>query len=118
MISPAAVLLAELSQRGIQLQAHGDRLRYRPRNSVCADLAERMKTYKADLLAMLRATGPRAEAARMIRSARQAGDRDLAVTLRDAWRERVAICEIEGGLTPEEAEKVAEKNLKEVLVKW
>jgi len=46
-------LLADVTRRGIELVADGDRLRYRPRSAVTADLAERLKTHKAELLAIL-----------------------------------------------------------------
>ena len=46
-------LLAELNQRGITIEAHGDRLRYSPRSAVTPDLAQRMKAHKAALLAIL-----------------------------------------------------------------
>ena len=49
----------------------------------------------------------RRQAARLIRVARRAGDTRRAVALRDAWRERLAVCEIEGGLCKPEAEPVA-----------
>ncbi len=113
-----ALLLAELTRLGIQLQVHGDRLRYRPRDALTAELAERVKAHKPNLMAILRVTGPRVEAARMIRQARQTSNRDLAVALRDAWRERVAICEIDGGLSQEVAEAVAKKELKNILHLW
>ena len=49
----AADLLAELDRLGIRLEADGQRLRYRPREKVTADLAGRMKMHKAELLALL-----------------------------------------------------------------
>ena len=51
----AVDLLADLAQRGIELQAHGDRLRYAPRSEVTPDLVDRMKAHKGELLAILRA---------------------------------------------------------------
>lgn len=50
----ATQLLADLSWHGIELVAHGDRLRYRPRLAVTPDLAERLRTHKPELLAILR----------------------------------------------------------------
>lgn len=50
----AADLLAELDALGIQLEADGERLRFRPRERMTADLAGRMKTHKAELLAAVR----------------------------------------------------------------
>ncbi len=52
--APAAALLIELTRRGIELQAHGDRLRYRPRSVLTPELAERVRAHKAALLALLR----------------------------------------------------------------
>ena len=50
----------------------------------------------------------RDQAARLIREARRnASDDGKAVALRDAWRERLAICTMDGDLSVEEAERVA-----------
>lgn len=49
----AADLLAELDALGIQLEADGEHLRFRPREKVTADLAGRMKAHKAELLAVV-----------------------------------------------------------------
>lgn len=46
--------LAELDALGIQLEVDGERLRFRPREAVTANLARRMKAHKAELLALLR----------------------------------------------------------------
>lgn len=48
----------------------------------------------------------RLQAARIIRKARKY-DSLKAIILRDAWRERVSICVIDGGMTEAEAELVA-----------
>lgn len=48
-----AELLAELDALGIQLEADGDRLRFRPREKITADLSARMKAHKGELLALL-----------------------------------------------------------------
>ena len=50
----ATQLKADLDRLGIQLVAHGDRLRYCPQSAVTPDLAHRMKAQKAQLLAILR----------------------------------------------------------------
>jgi hypothetical protein len=52
----AVHLLADVAQRGITLEARGDRLRYHPRSALTPDLAERLKAHKAELLALLRPT--------------------------------------------------------------
>ena len=170
--NPVAILLVQLARQGIELQAAGDRLRYRPRSAMTPDLAERLKALRDDLLAALRAcdaeadpdmvtptatymaeerrmladatprlratldavkatfadtggatmldvrpdlTWPRRRAARLIRAARRAGDHNRGVAMRDAWRERVAICQIDGVLALTEAERVAIAELDEDL---
>ena len=50
--TPAA-LLAELTALGIELQAHGDRLRFRPKAAMTAALVARVKVHKLGLLALL-----------------------------------------------------------------
>jgi hypothetical protein len=52
-------------------------------------------------------TWNRNQAAQLIRKERRNGARGRAISLRDAWRELLAICEIDGGLTPEDATRVA-----------
>jgi hypothetical protein len=57
--APIAMLLAELARRGIQLEAQGARLRYRPRSAMTPELAERVRAHKPGLLAVLQeACGP------------------------------------------------------------
>jgi hypothetical protein len=51
--TPLELLLADLAARGIEVQAHGDRLRFRPPNAVTPDLVQRLKTHKAELLVQL-----------------------------------------------------------------
>jgi hypothetical protein len=51
--SPVSELLAELDALGIQLEADGERLRFRPREAVTMDLAGRMKMHKPELLALV-----------------------------------------------------------------
>lgn len=50
----AAALLTALVRRGIELQARGDRLRYRPRSALTPGLVERIRAHKPELLALLR----------------------------------------------------------------
>ena len=53
-------------------------------------------------------------AARLIRDARGADD-GRAVALRDAWRERLAVCTMDGELSERDAETVAAKELKSMI---
>lgn len=52
-VDTPAALLAELAALGIELRAHGDRLRFRPQTAMTPELAARVKAHKPDLLAML-----------------------------------------------------------------
>jgi hypothetical protein len=114
--APVEMLLAELTRRDVELRADGDRVRFRPLAAVTPDLAERLRQYKAEVLAVLRAaTGPAAEADALIRGVRAHGDADLAEVLAEVWYERLAICAEDGGLIPADAEAVALKQLHTML---
>ena len=58
----AAELMVDLIRLGIRLEAHGDRLRYHPRSAMTPDLAERLRTHKAELLVILRPKAPEVDA--------------------------------------------------------
>ncbi len=49
-------LLMDLAYLGIQLEANGDWVRYRPRSSMTPTLANRIKANKGELLEKLRGT--------------------------------------------------------------
>jgi hypothetical protein len=49
--------------------------------------------------------------AKAIRDARATGNHDRAIALGDAWRERIAICIVDGGLGIAEAEMVASEEI-------
>ncbi len=49
----AAALLAELTRQGIELQARGNRLRYRPRAALTPELVEQVRARKSELLSLL-----------------------------------------------------------------
>ncbi len=53
MPAPIVELLTELDRRGVELRACGEKLRYRPRSALTPELAQRVKAYKPELLAML-----------------------------------------------------------------
>ncbi len=50
-----AAILSDAVRLGVELQAHGDKLRYRPRDRMTPDLADRLKAHRGDVLALLRA---------------------------------------------------------------
>jgi len=54
----AVEILADLAQLGVQLKAHGDRLRFFPRSAVTTEMAERLRSHKHELLAVLRVPAP------------------------------------------------------------
>ena len=56
-MTTAAQLLTELQALGVTLAADGDRLRFRPGTAVTPELLARLRTHKAELLAMLARTG-------------------------------------------------------------
>jgi len=53
----ALELLADVTRRGIELVAHGDRLWCHPRSAVTPDLLAGLRTHKPALLALLRDVG-------------------------------------------------------------
>ena len=61
---------------------------------------------------------PRLQAAELIREARRAGDRGRAIAMRDTWRERLAICEIDGSLPTEDAQRISLKELCNTYLTW
>lgn len=114
--NPLGSLLADLADKDIELQAHGDRLRFRPQTAVTPNLAERLRVHKPRLLAILQApAGPAADARAIMTQVRADGDEDLAEALAEAWEERLAICTADGGLTLAEAEIVALEQLRNIL---
>ncbi len=52
-IDSVDALLIELTRRGIELRAHGDRLRFRPQSAMTPELVERVMVHKLALLAVL-----------------------------------------------------------------
>ena len=53
-MSDIAKLIDDLARAGVTLETHGDKLRYRPRDAMTADLAQRLRFHKACVLAYLR----------------------------------------------------------------
>jgi len=56
MGTAATDLLTDLGRLGVELVADGDRLRYRPQSALTPDLADRLRSHKAELLAILGST--------------------------------------------------------------
>jgi len=115
---PVVQLLVELIRCGITVAVAGDNLRFRPRDRMTPDLAERLESHKGVVQALLRGDGigdrrgvhddtPRHRAAGLIRAARCLHGRQHARMMRDAWHERMAVCVVDGGLRIVAAEIVA-----------
>ena len=100
----AAKLLADLHVLGIDLQLHGDAIRFRPRDAMPPALLERLKASKAELLAMA-----------IIQQAIDLGHADLAEALAEAWGERIAICIEDGKVSQQLAETIALKQLRMMM---
>jgi hypothetical protein len=67
-LSPSAVqLLADLAEHGIDVQAHGNAIRYRPRHAMTPALLQRLQAHKAELLTLA-----------IIQEAHDPGNADLA----------------------------------------
>jgi TubC N-terminal docking domain len=49
----AKALFAELRERGVEIMAEGELLRYRPRSAVTPELLDRLRTHKPTLLMLL-----------------------------------------------------------------
>lgn len=110
----ASNLLADLAHLGVRIEVRGDRLRFAPSDRVGPALLDRLRRHKADLM---KALAPRQRAAQAIRVARRGGQRDLAVDLRDRWRERIAICMADGGLALGEAEQIAADEVENIDIR-
>jgi hypothetical protein len=79
MTPPLAALLLELSHRGVAVFPEGDRLRFRTRSALTADLLARIQTHRAEILALL--------AAHPLEAFLRAG----ALPTRDEWRVLAAL---------------------------
>ena len=53
-------IIQDLRRRGVELQAAGDRLRFRPAGAIPPDLLERLREHKAEIIAALETTTVRA----------------------------------------------------------
>jgi len=90
-MTAATALIAELHGLGVSVNVEGGNLHLRPKAKVTADVVDRVRQHKAEVI-------------RAVRLDRLAA---LDDNHRDAWEERVAICTIDGGLSEADAEEVA-----------
>jgi hypothetical protein len=100
----AAKLLADLADHGIDLQAHGDAIRFRPRQAMTPELLRRLQSHKAELLAIT-----------IIKQAHDLGNANLAEALAEAWAERIAICVEDGKESQATAESLAAAQLRMMI---
>lgn len=54
----ASEILSKLERQGIELQAHGDRLRFRPKDAVTPDLRAALAAHKGEILEALQPKRP------------------------------------------------------------
>ena len=85
-----------------------------PVEALTPDRLDDMRRCKAAVLTILRRRKVRRQVAGLLRQARRT-QRDVAVAMRDAWDERLAICTIDGGLAEVHAEQVALAGIQELL---
>ena len=84
----ADLLLDELTDLGINVRIVDGNLRLCPKERLTQSLRTRLRAYKPLVLRAVRLAG-------------------LTEEQRDAWNERVAICMVDGGLSQDEAETIA-----------
>ncbi len=121
MKDDARRLLLDLTHRGIEVAPVGvHELRYRPKKAVTSELRTRLLRNKAAVLAWLHQlsippmpAGLWAQCASSLLSG--VADNDLRAELRNAFEERAAICEYEGGLGREDAERMAFATLRQTF---
>lgn len=90
-MTAATALIAELHSLGVSVSVEGGKLHLRPKARIAADVVDRVRQHKAEVV-------------RAVRLDRLAA---LDDNHRDAWEERVAICTVDGGLSETDAEEVA-----------
>jgi hypothetical protein len=105
-------LLDDLLSRGITLEWLGDNLRVRGPESVVKAVREELRTRKREILAALGQAWARKAAALLA----QIHDDDLRADLRYRFEERAAICEYDGGMSRDEAERGAFKEIEAALL--
>ena len=73
MIAPVVELLVEVQRLGIKIVAEGERLRFAPRDRMPAELIDRLRRFKTEILATLqgRSESPGANATRAERAGRE-----------------------------------------------
>jgi hypothetical protein len=96
----AAAILADLAVLGIELEARGDTIRYRPRFAMTAPVLEQLQRHKSELIMVLRSS-PREQAQAILDEAH-----DRALRLSEAWEERLSIVTADG-IPLAEAERTA-----------
>lgn len=114
MTAVAAELLTGLHARGVILTARGDRLRYdAPRGALTPDDKALLVRFKPEILSLLSPPPPTsADWARKAASLLSTiEDNEQRAGLRFDFEERAGICEFEGGLARDEAERIAYEGL-------
>jgi len=97
-------LLSELDRRGIEVVAAGDRIRYRPASRVGPDLLAWLRASKPELLRALAADPWARRAAALLATV---ADPDRRADLRELFEHRAGVCEFDGNLSRDDAERFA-----------
>ena len=122
MSGSATTVLAELTRRGVELAVVGDRLRYRPVGAVTDELRVAMVACRQELLALARSmVMPSMPAGTWARRAAtllaRVTDAEERVDLRETFEERAGVCEYDGHLSRDEAERIAFGQLCKVMAR-
>jgi len=104
MITETLELLSELTRRGVELRPYKAGILYRPREAVTPELIERIRESKVELRMVLAGPGVWAQAAAGILATVE--DDDLRADLRYLFEERAGICEYEGNMKRDDAERI------------
>ncbi len=116
-----AELRRELDRRGVELVAVGDRIRFRPIAAVTGELLDSLRTHKRELLAQLAEPVPVGDAGTWARQAAAlhatVADPDQRANLRELFEHRSAVCEYEGNLDRDDAERIGLDELRDALRK-
>ncbi|MFQ5464087.1 MAG: hypothetical protein ACE5E5_15855 [Phycisphaerae bacterium] len=99
-MTPALETILDAARWGVAVESVGGNLHVSPTGRVTPELANRLRSHKADILEAL--DDPETTADRIIDAAQDAVD-----DLRECFDERLAICTIDGGLSESAARRVA-----------
>jgi hypothetical protein len=113
-MSAITTIIDELLQADAIVKIHGDGLRINaPKGAIGDDLRQRMRFYKLELMTLLDGRVSWAMKASALLAG--IGDTERRIALRDSFEERAAIAEHDGGLSLDDAERLAFEELAAAL---